>query len=154
MKQRLNFLSKCCDLKLVPDTLKVKPPQNMASQNKTTWKNYVNLAQSTSIINLRFAKKDVQQSLTSEEINFHDMIQNILTEPTNEQKLQLNTFIRNSRKKVQHREKTKYSKKLLHLTLVVRLYRTGNFLQNILSCYSRTIQDNETNDTPFESPIK
>ena len=39
-------------------------------------------------------------------------------------------------------------------TLLDRLYCTGNFLQNILSCYFGTIQDNETDDTPFESPIK
>ena len=38
-------------------------------------------------------------------------------------------------------------------TLVVRLYRTGNFLQNILGCYSSTTQDSEINDTSFESPI-
>ena len=38
-------------------------------------------------------------------------------------------------------------------TLVVRLYRTGNFLQNILGCYSGTTQDSETNDISFESPI-
>ena len=37
--------------------------------------------------------------------------------------------------------------------LVERLYRTRNFLQNVLSCYSGTTQDNEINDTPFESPV-
>ena len=42
----------------------------------------------------------------------------------------------------------------ISVTLVDRLYCTGNFLQNVLSCYSATKQDNETNDTPFESPIK
>ena len=38
-------------------------------------------------------------------------------------------------------------------TLVVRLYRTGNFLQNLLGFYSETTQDSETNDTSFDSPI-
>ena len=38
-------------------------------------------------------------------------------------------------------------------TLVVRLYRTGNSLQNILSFYSGTTQDSETNETSYESPI-
>ena len=38
-------------------------------------------------------------------------------------------------------------------TLVVSLYCIGNFLQNILGCYSETKQDSETNDTSFESPI-
>ena len=39
-------------------------------------------------------------------------------------------------------------------TLVDRLYHTGNFLQNNVSCYSETLQEKETNDNPFESPIK
>ena len=31
---------------------------------------------------------------------------------------------------------------------------TDNFQKNVLNYYSGTTQDNETNDTPFESPIK
>ena len=38
-------------------------------------------------------------------------------------------------------------------TLVVRLYCTGNFLQNVLSCYPGTTQDFETNNTSYERPI-
>ena len=41
----------------------------------------------------------------------------------------------------------------IYCALVVRLYRTGNFLQNILGCYSGTTKDSETNDISFESPI-
>ena len=37
--------------------------------------------------------------------------------------------------------------------VVVRLYRTGNFLQKILSCYSGTTQGSETKDTSYEIPI-
>ena len=57
MKQRLDFLSKCYDLKIVPETLKVKPPQHKASQSPVTWNNYVNLAQSTSIKNPEICTK-------------------------------------------------------------------------------------------------
>ena len=32
--------------------------------------------------------------------------------------------------------------------------RTGNFQKNVLSYYPGTTQDNEMNDTPFESHIK
>jgi len=39
-------------------------------------------------------------------------------------------------------------------TLADIYLRTGNFQKNVLSYYSGTTQDNETNDTPFESPIK
>ena len=39
-------------------------------------------------------------------------------------------------------------------TLADIYFCTGNFQKNVLSCYSKTTQDNETNDTPFESPIK
>ena len=38
------------------------------------------------------------------------------------------------------------------ITLVVRLYRTGNCSQNVMSYYIGTTQDYETNDTSFESP--
>ena len=38
-------------------------------------------------------------------------------------------------------------------TLLVRLYRAGNFFQKILGYYSETTKDSETNDTSFESPI-
>ena len=39
-------------------------------------------------------------------------------------------------------------------TLADIYLRTGNFKKNVLRYYSRTTQGNETNDTPFESPIK
>ena len=39
-------------------------------------------------------------------------------------------------------------------TLADICLRTGNFQKNVLSYYSGTTQDNETNDIPFESPIK
>ena len=99
MKQRLNFLSKCCDLRIVPETLKVKPPQNNASQSNITWNNYVNLANSTSIKNLKFAKKDVELALTIEEKNFQDFLQKILVESNDEEeKIHLINFIKNSKK--------------------------------------------------------
>ena len=40
-KHRLWFLDKCIDLRIVPQTLQVKPPKNDASQKSTTWNNYV-----------------------------------------------------------------------------------------------------------------
>ena len=43
---------------------------------------------------------------------------------------------------------------ITYTALVVRLYRTSNFVQNILDCYCGTTQDSETNDTSFESPIR
>ena len=78
MKYRLDFLLKCYDLRLVPETLKVKPPQNKACQNNTTWNNFVNLAKSTSVKNLKFAKKDAELALIAEETNFQDFLQIIL----------------------------------------------------------------------------
>ena len=39
-------------------------------------------------------------------------------------------------------------------TLADIYLRTGNFQKNVLSYSSGTTQDNETNNTPFESPIK
>ena len=39
-------------------------------------------------------------------------------------------------------------------TLADIYLRTGNFKKNVLRYYSRTTKGNETNDTPFESPIK
>ena len=41
-----------------------------------------------------------------------------------------------------------------NITLADIYLRTGNFKKNVLRYYSRTTQGNETNDTPFESPIK
>ena len=42
----------------------------------------------------------------------------------------------------------------MEYTLADIYLRTGNFKKNVLRYYSRTTQGNETNDTPFESPIK
>ena len=100
MKQRLNFLSKCCDLKIVPETLKVKPPQNNANQSKITWNNYVNLAKSTSIKNLKFAKNDAEVALTLEETNFQEFLQEVLDQSNNEENLRLSDFIKNSKTKI------------------------------------------------------
>ena len=42
---------------------------------------------------------------------------------------------------------------LILCTLADIYLRTDSFQKNVLSYYSGTTQDNETNDTSFESPI-
>ena len=78
MKHRLKFLSKCYDLGIVPETLKVKPPQNNACQNNSTRNNYITLANSTSMKNLKYAKNDVEITLIAEETNFQEYLQRFL----------------------------------------------------------------------------
>ena len=115
--QSQDFLSKCYDLRLVPETLKVKPPQNKACQNNTTWNNFVNLAKSTSVKNLKFAKKDVELALIAEETNFQDFLQKILAESNDEEEVQLSNFIKQSTTKIRQKEKEKYLKKLRYLKI-------------------------------------
>ena len=70
---RLKFLSDCIDLKIVPPTLQVNPPKNEASQQSTTWNEYVNLANSTSLKNLKIAQKDAKSLLSVEENNYSEL---------------------------------------------------------------------------------
>ena len=91
-KHRLWFLDKCIDLKIVPQTLQVKPPKNEASQKSTTWNNYVNLATSTSMKNLKIARTDAEIILTKEKNNYNDFLQKVIVELNQAEKLNLKKF--------------------------------------------------------------
>ena len=78
-KHRLWFLDKCIDLRIVPQTLQVKPPKNDASQKSTTWNNYVNLATSTSMKNLKIARTDAETILNNETENYNKFLQKVQT---------------------------------------------------------------------------
>ena len=56
------FLTQCLQFKVIPETLKSKPPRSQSSQFSSTQNNYKNLAISTSLKNLRFAQKDAKMA--------------------------------------------------------------------------------------------
>ena len=76
-KHRLWFLDKCVDLRIVPQTLQVKPPKNDASQYNSTWNNYLNLATSTSMKNLKIARTDAKAILHQEMNNYDYFFQKV-----------------------------------------------------------------------------
>lgn len=117
MEQRMIFLSRCIKFKVTPETLKIKPPRNSACKNSTTWNNYTNLAKSSSLKNVSFAKKDVEISLKNEKTNFQNFMKIFLDELNHEEKKQVNNLLTRHSKKIHNFEKHKYDKKLNHLKL-------------------------------------
>ena len=67
--------------------------------------------------NLKFAKKDVEFALKTEETKFQDFLQIILVNSNHEEKIHLTNFIKESTTKIHRKEKEKYQKKLKHLQL-------------------------------------
>ena len=67
--------------------------------------------------NLRFAKKDVEVTLSAEESTFQDFLQEILVDTNIEEKQYLNNFVKKSKARIHKGEKDKYRKKLIHLKL-------------------------------------
>ena len=91
-KHRLHFLNNCIDLKIVPHTLQVKPPKNETSQKRSLYNNYVNLANSTSLKNLKIAQKDAQTALNNEENSYSDFLKKIIPKFNETEKSNLRKF--------------------------------------------------------------
>ena len=117
-KHRLWFLDKCIDLKIVPQTLQVKPPKNEASQKNISWNNYVNLATSTSMKNLKIARTDADAILTQEKNNYEDFLQKAVARLSQTEKLSIKKFDEKFKAKINQKLKEKYLKKLKHLKLL------------------------------------
>ena len=107
-KHRLKFLSDCIDLQIVPPTLQVKPPKNEASQKSLIWNNYVNLATSTSMKNLKIAHKDAEAILRFEENKYSEFLMNIIPKCSVSEKMQIRKFDENIKAKINQRLKRKY----------------------------------------------
>lgn len=104
-KHRLQFLDDCIDLKIVPQTLQVKPSKNEASQKSLIWNNYVNLAMSTSIKNLKIARKDAKVVLEFEENNYSELLMNIIPKFSESEKLHFKKLSENTKAKINQRLK-------------------------------------------------
>ena len=75
----------------------------------------MNLAKSSSIKNVKYAKQDVEISLKTEKANFEEFLKNIWIHANIAEKKHFNNLIRNHQTKVHKMEKDKYEKKLSHL---------------------------------------
>ena len=109
-KHRLWFLDKCIDLRIVPQTLQVKPPKNDASQKSTTWNNYVNIAASTSMKNLKIARTDAKTILNNETDNYNEFLQKVLVKLSQAEKLSLKNFDKKFKTKINQKLKENTSR--------------------------------------------
>ena len=103
LQMRSLFLTQCLQFKVVPETLKSKPPRSQSSQFSSTQNNYKNLAISTSLKNLRFAQKDAKMALAAEEVSFDTFLR------SNSNNL---SFIKSSKSKITKKLKLHYKKRL------------------------------------------
>ena len=103
LQMRSLFLTQCLEFKVVPETLKSKPPRSQSSQFSSTQNNYKNLAISTSLKNLRFAQKDAKMALAAEKVSFDTFLR------SNSNNL---NFIKSSKSKITKKLKLHYKKRL------------------------------------------
>ena len=105
---RVLFLTQCLEFKLIPETLKIKPPRSQASQFSSTQNNYKNVAFSTSLKNLKIALNDAKMALADEQNSFDLFLR------SNTKDL---SFIKASKAKLTKKLKLHYKKRLNFLKM-------------------------------------
>ena len=118
LKARAIFLQNCQRLKIIPQTLTTKPPNNNShGGNLKTSKSYQNVAKMASTQNVNIAVNDAKRLSEEAEKNHLYLLDNLMRNFNKKRFLKVKDHIENLTKNMIEQQNINYQKKLHHLKI-------------------------------------